>query len=576
MKLSASDVLAIFEARALLNNHESNVFTSRELAKKYGISERTVRDIWSRRSRRSLTKPKWTVEEVLSENKKRRMGRPPGAKDTAPRQRPRTKQESTSDLEALSTIQPQQSDAGGSQSGSQHRRGESNSTGHDSGTASPCPQGSTAGLPAAQQAAYEQWVLSLREQGSRLGQQLGVHAEMSNQAFSSHASNATKTTLGTLPHRQMFPNQQCLAPSSFSQPLFSNLQRPALQAQTPNDFSSQPPSSSTSLPLSRRLPTGKRIPPQGNPEIDNVNNVNNVNNIGAFGQQRSSGAPAGAAAVGVAPSLLLKKSVGALPSDPGMPSQRPPCAAPLFASPTTFPPSSRSPGQVLDPAGGGCATWIVGSPSPQLQHAAQPPQPQPQQHWQHRDFWQWLGLQAPASEQRAQSEQPCLLAAAAQTHFRVRMPSAHMQPPSPAGWSHGDASALPQPLAPSSSSSSGPGAHGLASHSAMPGPVAPQGRTRVARDAGPGPTGSAFHASLQVEHPRWPLQLEAAGLGPGPHWQAGALAPSLSPAAAYTQADLLAGSEPGAASAASGYRMMGGYRDASVSLGALHGGAPLL
>ena len=87
MKLTKKDVLYIFSQRAQVNTHESNAVTSRTLAIKFGISERTVRDIWSRRSRRHLTQSAWTVEEVLSEIKGKRIGRPPGVKDAAPRQR---------------------------------------------------------------------------------------------------------------------------------------------------------------------------------------------------------------------------------------------------------------------------------------------------------------------------------------------------------------------------------------------------------------------------------------------------------------------------------------------------------
>ena len=87
MKLTKKDVLYIFSQRAQVNAYESNAVTSRTLASQFGISERTVRDIWSRRSRRHLTQSAWTVEEVVSEIKRKRIGRPPGVKDAAPRQR---------------------------------------------------------------------------------------------------------------------------------------------------------------------------------------------------------------------------------------------------------------------------------------------------------------------------------------------------------------------------------------------------------------------------------------------------------------------------------------------------------
>eukprot|EP00961_Rhodomonas_salina_P031082 418389-Rhodomonas_salina.1 len=83
-KLTSAEVLEIFSRRSNINNYESNVTTSRQLALQYHISERTVRDIWSRRTRKDVTQNEWTLEEHRTQNK-RTIGRPLGAKDGGPR-----------------------------------------------------------------------------------------------------------------------------------------------------------------------------------------------------------------------------------------------------------------------------------------------------------------------------------------------------------------------------------------------------------------------------------------------------------------------------------------------------------
>mmetsp|Transcript_1407 Transcript_1407/g.3092 ORF Transcript_1407/g.3092 Transcript_1407/m.3092 type:complete len:409 (+) Transcript_1407:72-1298(+) len=86
VKLTEEEVLEIFAQRAQVNSHRSNAMTSKELAIRYRVSERTIRDIWSRRTRRDLTLQSWTAEEHLSTTQMRQ-GRPVGAKDGVPRQR---------------------------------------------------------------------------------------------------------------------------------------------------------------------------------------------------------------------------------------------------------------------------------------------------------------------------------------------------------------------------------------------------------------------------------------------------------------------------------------------------------
>lgn len=85
-KLTDAEVLEIFSRRSNINNYESNASTSKQLAREFNVSERTVRDIWCRRTRRDVTQHAWTLEEHLTKNQKK-IGRPLGAKDGAPRQR---------------------------------------------------------------------------------------------------------------------------------------------------------------------------------------------------------------------------------------------------------------------------------------------------------------------------------------------------------------------------------------------------------------------------------------------------------------------------------------------------------
>mmetsp|Transcript_28517 Transcript_28517/g.64676 ORF Transcript_28517/g.64676 Transcript_28517/m.64676 type:complete len:415 (-) Transcript_28517:83-1327(-) len=69
------------------------------VGKRYGISSKTVRDIWDRRTWTQATKELWTPEELLQEEQvvRRQPGRPSGSKDTKPR-KPRNFQKSGSNL----------------------------------------------------------------------------------------------------------------------------------------------------------------------------------------------------------------------------------------------------------------------------------------------------------------------------------------------------------------------------------------------------------------------------------------------------------------------------------------------
>eukprot|EP00961_Rhodomonas_salina_P134471 1808927-Rhodomonas_salina.1 len=56
VKLTDEEVHQIFALRPCVNQHKSNALTSKVLAVRYRVTERTVRDIWSRRTRRDVTK----------------------------------------------------------------------------------------------------------------------------------------------------------------------------------------------------------------------------------------------------------------------------------------------------------------------------------------------------------------------------------------------------------------------------------------------------------------------------------------------------------------------------------------
>eukprot|EP00961_Rhodomonas_salina_P272402 3681065-Rhodomonas_salina.2 len=62
--LSQQSVLAIFACRPRVNEETRNTIpsktTSRELAARYKVSDKTIREIWGRRSWAKVTKPFWS------------------------------------------------------------------------------------------------------------------------------------------------------------------------------------------------------------------------------------------------------------------------------------------------------------------------------------------------------------------------------------------------------------------------------------------------------------------------------------------------------------------------------------
>eukprot|EP00961_Rhodomonas_salina_P104409 1405539-Rhodomonas_salina.1 len=129
-RLQAPDVLEIFAARPPRLTVERTFIPSTslilELADKYKACDRTIRDIWNRRSWRDVTRPHWTPEEEASELeeanadptiapvKMRKPGRPKGAYGRRTRQglagRSKNEQERESETASSSPSQAPASD----------------------------------------------------------------------------------------------------------------------------------------------------------------------------------------------------------------------------------------------------------------------------------------------------------------------------------------------------------------------------------------------------------------------------------------------------------------------------------
>jgi hypothetical protein len=81
------------EIFGLASSHQDVVFSAAALARRYGVNERTVRDIWKQRTWIHATRP---FEGSLQIRSKNRVGRPKGSKDSKPR-KPKQGPWSTSD-----------------------------------------------------------------------------------------------------------------------------------------------------------------------------------------------------------------------------------------------------------------------------------------------------------------------------------------------------------------------------------------------------------------------------------------------------------------------------------------------
>eukprot|EP00288_Rhodomonas_lens_P013287 CAMPEP_0177703196 /NCGR_PEP_ID=MMETSP0484_2-20121128/7543_1 /TAXON_ID=354590 /ORGANISM="Rhodomonas lens, Strain RHODO" /LENGTH=248 /DNA_ID=CAMNT_0019214535 /DNA_START=42 /DNA_END=788 /DNA_ORIENTATION=+ len=103
-QLTADVVLAIFELRPMRSELDGTFVPCarlvRKLAGQFQVKERTVRDIWNRRSWSNVTRPLWTPSEVVAEfgayqgdvnfmhvlpAQTRKRGRPMGSKDATKR-----------------------------------------------------------------------------------------------------------------------------------------------------------------------------------------------------------------------------------------------------------------------------------------------------------------------------------------------------------------------------------------------------------------------------------------------------------------------------------------------------------
>lgn len=102
--LKHDDVVSIFVQRPSrsLDSEGKNTFRTDEsisptiLATEYGVSSKTIRDIWNRNTWHSVTRPYWNEAELAAEGEKiegvvaaekRKLGRPKGSKDAIPRMR---------------------------------------------------------------------------------------------------------------------------------------------------------------------------------------------------------------------------------------------------------------------------------------------------------------------------------------------------------------------------------------------------------------------------------------------------------------------------------------------------------
>ena len=107
-KLTSEQVVAIFQMKTRKSSSHYKPITSLDVAARYGVCEKTIRDIWQRRSWAHET---WHLDTDEPFVKKTR-GRPKGAKDQRPRrQRPDPFRDSPERLDPSSADCPQDSAA---------------------------------------------------------------------------------------------------------------------------------------------------------------------------------------------------------------------------------------------------------------------------------------------------------------------------------------------------------------------------------------------------------------------------------------------------------------------------------
>eukprot|EP00961_Rhodomonas_salina_P149144 2007440-Rhodomonas_salina.1 len=119
-RLPPETVIEIFSIRPMRSDDNTFVPPARlcrELSLRYNICDRTIRDIWNRRSWQAITRPHWNQAEIAADPttrhtldanveiapvKGRAPGQPQGAKDTIPRQRWRSGGSSEDESETAS------------------------------------------------------------------------------------------------------------------------------------------------------------------------------------------------------------------------------------------------------------------------------------------------------------------------------------------------------------------------------------------------------------------------------------------------------------------------------------------
>mmetsp|Transcript_58674 Transcript_58674/g.155166 ORF Transcript_58674/g.155166 Transcript_58674/m.155166 type:complete len:163 (+) Transcript_58674:96-584(+) len=82
--LTADDAAAIFQMRPSSDEVKSQNQSASAVARKYGVSPKTIRDIWQARTWSRAT---FHLDSSRPAPVKRRVGRPKGAKDLQPRQK---------------------------------------------------------------------------------------------------------------------------------------------------------------------------------------------------------------------------------------------------------------------------------------------------------------------------------------------------------------------------------------------------------------------------------------------------------------------------------------------------------
>ena len=90
VKLTASEALEIYSLRPARKQGDQTYLPSstisNSLASRFNVGERTIRDIWNRRSWREITRPLWTLSELAADPETSAMIRPSVLQSVVPAQ----------------------------------------------------------------------------------------------------------------------------------------------------------------------------------------------------------------------------------------------------------------------------------------------------------------------------------------------------------------------------------------------------------------------------------------------------------------------------------------------------------